>query len=662
MDTRAVVDRRLSNHFILGDNSAKLVPLFPKAALVFLCCFYLIIAEHHIMAFRSSPAWRFRPFSARQTPQSMRGVMINNQQKIGSISRRSICRKRCLPISGAAQVLQSTSLRAASPTTPAWASNGTTAFQRNITTDTNASRGTTPGSSRLARVYLAVGSNLGHRFQNIDSAIAMLSKNEDIANGEAPATVINLIHTSMLHETAPMYVTDQPSFLNGVVEIETNLSPMDLLRRIKEVESQMGRDLEGGIRNGPRPVDLDILLFLEKKTDATLQEDNKNHQQETSLVMETPDLIIPHPRMTEREFVMAPLCEVAGLSHPATEGTGLSHPVLNQSLQQLYLTLQLKEKAKENAGDDGALSSGEDEPQRVVVLPLLRDRMLYLNETVIMGILNVTPDSFSDGGKWNASLDVACQRALEMEREGASIIDIGGESTRPGAKEVAIDEEMKRTIPVIEKIRQSSDVPISIDTRHAVVAKAAIDAGADIVNDVSGGMFDPDMLPTVAALRVPIVLMHMRGTPETMQTYASDYSSVVDDVTEALLERCAAAEAAGIPRWMQIVDPGIGFAKDMAGNLSLLKNLNNLRANMGMTSTPILLGTSRKGFIGKLTGADNAEDRDFGSVASCVTAMCLGAGVGDKGNGSNEACNILRVHNVKAMKDAAVVMDAIRRA
>lgn len=654
MDAR-VVSRRSSNHFILGDYLKKSVPLFPKAGIFCLCCFYLIIADHHIMAFRSSMAWRFRPLSARQTPQPTRGVMLNKQQHVRSISRGSTCRKRCLPISGAAQVLQSTSLRAASTANPSWASNGTAVFQRNVTTDSSGSRRTTPGRSQLARVYLAVGSNLGHRFQNIDSAIAMLSKTEDSASGEAAATVINLVHTSMLHETAPMYVTDQPSFLNGVVEIETNLSPMDLLRRIKQVEAQMGRDLEGGIRNGPRPVDLDILLYLEKKTLGTAKEEYNNHQQETSLVMDTPDLIIPHPRMTERDFVMAPLCEVAGLNHPATKGTGLSHPVLMQSLQQLYQILQHKEQAKEK-------SMSEDAPQRVVVLPLLRDRMLYLNETVIMGILNVTPDSFSDGGKWNASLDVACQRALEMEREGASIIDIGGESTRPGAKEVAIDEEIKRTIPVIERIRQSSDIPISIDTRHAAVAKAAIDSGADIVNDVSGGMFDPDMLPTVAALRVPIVLMHMKGTPETMQTYASDYSNVVDDVTDALLKRCAAAEAAGIPRWMQIVDPGIGFAKDMEGNLSLLRHLNDLRANMGMASTPILLGTSRKGFIGKLTGADNAEDRDFGSLASCVAAMCLGTGISSNRDGLSEACNILRVHNVKAMKDAATVMDAIRRA
>ena len=218
--------------------------------------------------------------------------------------------------------------------------------------------------------------------------------------------------------------------------------------------------------------------------------------------------------------------------------------------------------------------------------------------------------------------------------------------------------------PVFVMAGQDAETPIASMpgvTRKTVdrIAKAAVEAGADIVNDVSGGMFDQDMLSTVAQLRVPMVLMHMRGTPETMQVYATDYSDkgVVHDVTQALRERCAAAEAAGIPRWLQIVDPGIGFAKEMQGNLSLLKNLNAIRASMGMASTPILLGTSRKGFIGKLTGIDNPEERDFGSVASCVAAICLG-------NDSEgiDACNILRVHNVKGMKEAALVVDGIKQA
>lgn len=481
----------------------------------------------------------------------------------------------------------------------------------------------------VARAYVAVGSNMGNRFQNIQTAVALLSDPSFLDNG-----FVKLLHSSMLHETAPMYVTDQPSFLNGVIKIETDLAPLELLQGLKKAEAQLGRDLEGGLRYGPRPVDLDIIFYRQ-------QQPTHGGQGWENVVMDTPDLIIPHPRMAEREFVLAPLCEVANST--------LQHPVMGQSVQDLFQTLQ----AQQNLKDD----ENEETPERVVVLPLPRDRMLYLNETVVMGILNVTPDSFSDGGKWNASLDLAVERALEMEQEGAGIIDIGGESTRPGAKEVALQEELGRTIPVIERIRHVSDVPISIDTRHAKVARAAVKAGADIVNDVSGGTFDPDMLSTVADLGVPIVLMHMRGTPETMQSFVDDYQDVAQDVTTALLERCSAAEAAGIPRWMQVVDPGIGFAKDLAGNVSLLQNLNAMRSKMGMASTPILLGTSRKGFIGKLTGVEKAEDRDFGTVASCVAAICLG----HDSRSFADTCNILRVHNVKAMKEAALVMDAIKR-
>jgi dihydropteroate synthase len=195
-----------------------------------------------------------------------------------------------------------------------------------------------------------------------------------------------------------------------------------------------------------------------------------------------------------------------------------------------------------------------------------------------------------------------------------------------------------------------SDVPISIDTRHAEVARAAVEAGADIVNDVSGGTFDPQMLETVAQMRVPMILMHMRGTPETMQQM-TEYGDVVYDVAAALLERSREAEQAGIPRWMQVLDPGIGFAKDLRGNLLLLKKLSTLRSLL--RDYPILLGTSRKGFIGKIANETNPEARDFGTVASCVAALCLG---------DSHGCSILRVHNVKGMKQAAIVMDAIKDA
>jgi 2-amino-4-hydroxy-6-hydroxymethyldihydropteridine diphosphokinase len=289
---------------------------------------------------------------------------------------------------------------------------------------------------------------------------------------EAPKDIIvNLLHTSMLHETAPMYVTDQPSFLNGAIEIETNLSPHQLLHRLKFVEEQMGRDLYGGIRNGPRPVDLDILFYYFQQTTNTNNNkhdnddddgddggnDNSNNNSssssnnnsnnddddEISLVMETPDLIIPHPRIQEREFVLAPLCEVSRVSGYRD----LQHPILKTTVQELFRQLKSNTSTTNQKGE-------EETPERVVVLPLPRDRMIHLNKTCIMGVLNVTPDSFSDGGKWNSTLDLSVNKALEMQQDGADIIDIGGESTRPGAKEVAVEEEMNRTIPVIQGIRQ----------------------------------------------------------------------------------------------------------------------------------------------------------------------------------------------------------------
>ena len=475
------------------------------------------------------------------------------------------------------------------------------------------SSGTGFDDPRRHRAFVAVGSNLGNRYENIARALEVLCE---------PLSGTTLRKTSFLHQTAPMYVTDQPTFLNGAVEIETELEPHSLLKRIKWVEQELGRNFSE-VRNGPRPVDLDV-IFFDKVNETT-------SKKFTPILLDSSDLVIPHRLMQERAFVLVPIVEVAG--------EGYVHPILNSTVKKLLQEVT------------GASTASSD-PSTVRVMCLPRGRTLSFHETIIMGILNVTPDSFSDGGKWNSSIDVAVEHALRMEREGAGIIDIGGESTRPGAPEIPIEEQIRRTVPVIQSIRKATDIPISIDTRHAAVARAAIEAGADIVNDVSGGTFDKEMLPTVASLKVPVILMHMRGTPDTMQTM-TEYDDVVENVIDGLLERSTAAELAGIPRWLQIVDPGIGFAKDQMGNLRLLKNLNQIRKKL--EDMPLLLGTSRKGFIGQLTGVINPEDRDYGTIGSCIAALCLGD---DEAGG----CDILRVHNVKAAKDACVVMDAIRRA
>jgi 2-amino-4-hydroxy-6-hydroxymethyldihydropteridine diphosphokinase len=266
------------------------------------------------------------------------------------------------------------------------------------------------------RVILAVGSNLGDRFQNIHTALQLLTQHDHS----------RLLSTSFLYQTAPMYVTEQPVFWNGAVALETELEPLQLLHEIKEIEASLGRNLQG-IRNGPRPVDLDILFYQ-----------TRNHNNEwTDLVIHHEekgrDLVIPHPRLQERDFVLLPLIDVVGQD--------FHHPVLNTTLGDVW---------------DQHLSSSSQDPSAIRVLPLSRGRAIFFNQTICMGILNVTPDSFSDGGIWSSSVDQAVSHALDMERKGAGIIDVGGESSQPGAQEVAVEEEIQRTVPVIRGIRKST--------------------------------------------------------------------------------------------------------------------------------------------------------------------------------------------------------------
>jgi len=464
-----------------------------------------------------------------------------------------------------------------------------------------------------------------------------------------------------------MYLTNQPPFLNAVLQLQTKLSPHALLKRLKQIERQLGRDILKGVRNGPRPVDLDILVYG--------GEGDGEGNNEGGTIVHTEVLQIPHPRMGEREFVLEPLCDLKrGLVVPGSGSDGGGGRTAEEILHALFAVAvggvsdsdadttvhSLNDSATTTTTTTAITETPPPQPSAVLVLPLPRNRMLSLNTTVIMGILNTTPDSFSDGGKYNTSLDLAVEHALRMVEEGAGIIDIGGESTRPGAVDVELELELERVIPVIRRVREVSDIPISIDTRNASVAKAAILAGADIINDVSGGLHDPFMLPTVAQLQVPIILMHMRGTPQTMQSFTK-YDDVVGDVANSLLERSRAAEEVGIPRWLQVMDPGIGFAKDLEENLSLLRGVmmgGGIRDDGGILDRfPMLLGPSRKGFIGKLIGESDPERRDFGTVAACI--LCSLGGGGSSGRTLGIGGTILRVHNVKAVKDASVIMEAI---
>ncbi len=234
-----------------------------------------------------------------------------------------------------------------------------------------------------------------------------------------------------------------------------------------------------------------------------------------------------------------------------------------------------------------------------------------------MGVLNITPDSFSDGGDFFAP-DVAVERALQMEAEGAAIIDIGGESTRPGADPVSVDEELARVLPVIEKLAPRLNVPISIDTRKPAVMRAAVDAGAGLINDVNA-LRAETALEVAAGCAVPVCLMHMQGEPETMQANPQ-YDNVIDEVRAFFQERVQACQAAGIPREKLLLDPGFGFGKSVGHNLQLLARLD-VFSSMGM---PVLVGLSRKSIIGKLLGLETSE-RLPASIALAVLAVERGA-------------------------------------
>jgi dihydropteroate synthase len=273
----------------------------------------------------------------------------------------------------------------------------------------------------------------------------------------------------------------------------------------------------------------------------------------------------------------------------------------------------------------------------------IRDRKFIWGErTYLMGVINVTPDSFSDGGLFN-SVESALAQADQLAPY-ADILDIGGESARPGAEPVEITEEIRRVVPVITAIRAKyQDLPISIDTTKVAVAKAAIAAGADIVNDVSAGRFDLEMLPFVGKNQVPIVLMHIQGQPRTMQKNPQ-YQDVVKEVGQFLHNGITMAIACGLDQNLIAIDPGIGFGKTLEHNLQLLRELQKLKT----LNCPILVGASRKSFIGKLCNQDHPSDRLLGTAAACSIAIAHGA-------------DILRIHDAKEIKDVCLVTDAIYR-
>ncbi len=261
----------------------------------------------------------------------------------------------------------------------------------------------------------------------------------------------------------------------------------------------------------------------------------------------------------------------------------------------------------------------------------------FSSRTHLVGILNVTPDSFSDGGKFY-DVDSAVRHTVQMVEEGADIIDIGGESTRPGSKPISVEEELRRVLPVIQRSVEKIQVPISIDTYKSAVARKALEVGASIVNDISGLRFDPEMIDVIAEHKASVIVMHIKGTPQTMQQNPV-YEDVVKEIKEYLQEGISLAEQRGIQQI--IIDPGIGFGKTLQHNLEIFRRLSEFEE----LNRPILLGPSRKSFIGAILNTP-IDDRLEGTAAAVVVSIMNGA-------------HLIRVHDVKTMKRVAMVTDAI---
>ncbi|XP_076889913.1 folate synthesis bifunctional protein, mitochondrial-like [Bidens hawaiensis] len=461
--------------------------------------------------------------------------------------------------------------------------------------------------SQEQEVVIALGSNVGDRLNNFNEALRQMKKSG-----------IEITRHACLYETEPAYVTDQPLFLNSAIRGVTKLGPHELLSVLKKIEKEMGRTK--GIRYGPRPIDLDILFYGKYRINSEI-------------------LTVPHERIFERPFVMAPLVDLLG-SDVDHDTVACWHSFSNGGLF----------KSWEELGGESLI--GKDGLRRV--LPVNNRLWDWSKKTSVMGILNLTPDSFSDGGKFD-SVGSAVSRVRTMISEGVDIIDLGAQSTRPMATKISVEEELDRLIPVVEKILELPETEgklISIDTFYSQVALEAINKGAHIINDVSGGKLDSDMYQVVANLDVPYITMHMRGDPSTMQNSENlKYDDVCKQVGDELYERVSAAELSGLPAWRIILDPGIGFSKKTEDNLEILMGLKRIRSgigrkSLGVSRAPLLVGPSRKRFLGEICGRASAIERDPGTVAAVTCAVLGGA-------------NVVRVHNVGDNVDIVKVCDSM---
>ncbi|KAJ6618651.1 Dihydropteroate synthase-like protein [Mycena sp. CBHHK59/15] len=545
-------------------------------------------------------------------------------------------------------------------------------------------------------VALALGSNLGDRFYNIELALRLLETPRELLQAEGTNATVSVANTSFLYESAPMYVTDQPSFINCACMIETNLAPLLLLKLLKTIETTVGR--VPSIRNGPRAVDLDIILY----DDAVIDTRSSSRKEADDLEGE---LLVPHPRMTEREFVLRPLHDIT---------PDFVHPVLHQTVSSLLAAL-------EAPVDSVPMKKVIPFPQcpppsnylfphtSVEVVPPTLTHWTFPcspvskpmlgpfspSKTHVMATLNTTPDSFSDGATHN-TLPTALAYAQDAVAAGATILDVGGYSTRPGAASISIEEEIDRVVPSITTIRAGGGdadgrlqaLPISVDTCRPEVARAAILAGANCINDVYAftgqnsypypGSVDErgkqdtcmkEMKRIAREFAVPVVLMHSRGDAGRNKDYgAYEYAgtgqTVLEGVRVELGEKVdlIVKGKGGVRRWSVIVDPGVGFSKTLGGNLEVLRNAAVITAdvNVGKGSNkqrnlllgyPQLIGASRKSFLGVIleqNGGRKTEPKERGWATAAAVACAVQQGAA-----------VVRVHDTHEMADVVQVANAL---
>lgn len=402
-----------------------------------------------------------------------------------------------------------------------------------------------------------------------------------MAMAELEKRGVKILERSHIYLTAPVPVSDQPWFHNAVVSVVTTQNPQTLLQTLHAIEHDFGRVRM--VRNEARVLDLDLLDY-------------------NAAISPLKELELPHPRMGERAFVLYPLRDVA---------PDWQHPVAKKSVNALIKNLP---------------------PEQGII----RD-----HSPEIMGVVNVTPDSFSDGGKF-INADKAIEHGLKLIKEGARILDIGGESTRPASQAVGYQEELRRILPVIRALKSSSAI-ISVDTYHAETMEKVLEEDAGMINDITALEGDIRKLDILKSATCQICLMHMQGTPVTMQVNPH-YHDVVQEVSDYLSQRIDVCVRAGIDAARLVIDPGIGFGKTLEHNIALLQNLYAFK-KLGVS---VLLGASRKSFIPKITGRNSpVHDRLGGSLAAAATAVQQGV-------------DIIRVHDVAATREFLDVYERIQ--